>query len=443
MSMERRPGDGAWHGSIRRSTARLVGGGLFLAMALTLALPTGAVGGLVLLICSIVYLTRYQREPDPSTISRYELLFLGSLILYPLAVALNCLIFVDPIQGRYFDNPSRFLLALPVYWAIRKSRITSEPLVMGAITGASIAGILAIYQNTFLEYDRSYGFANSISFAHITLLLICIALIPVSLPVFWRPLRVCGVVLGMIALFFSQTLGAWIAIPVLVFLMRAWFYDHYKINRWWIAVVAVASVGLLFLISHMRFTTEHEGISRQNLIQLEESRWLASVIPYAPVICRIELWQAGSIFFSRHPWLGIGFEQYGSEVRKLQEEGSISFTGCVLAGSGDHGIVTMHAHNDFIEIGVTMGGPAIFTYLLPLLLIFYLGHYCCRRHEHDMGIILKVCAVGHGMFSLTQSQFQHNVSTTFFILTAVNLVALAMNRLETGKCPHAKNILSR
>ena len=417
--------------------------GMFLAMALTLALPTGAAGGLVLLVCSIVYLTRYQHQIDLHTTSRHEFLFLGSLFLYPLAVVVSCLALVDPILGRHFDNPLRFLLALPIYWAIRKSGITPDALVIGAITGASIAGILAIYQGTILEYDRSSGFTNSISFAHITLLLICIALIPVSLPVFWHRLRACGVGLGMIALFLSQTLGAWIAIPALVFLMRAWFYERYKMNRWWIAVVAVASIGLLFLIFQMKFSTEHERIPRQNLIQLEESGWLASIVPYTPAICRAELWKAGWTFFSRHPWTGIGFDQYGSEVRKLQEEGSTSFTGCVLAGSGGHGTITMHAHNDFIEIAATMGGLAISTYLLPLILIFYIGHYCCRRHEYDMGTILKVCAVAHGIFSLTQSQFQHNISTTFFILTAVTLVALAMNRIETGKCPYAKNTRSR
>lgn len=47
-----------------------------------------------------------------------------------------------------------------------------------------------------------------------------------------------------------------------------------------------------------------------------------------------------------------------------------------------------------------------------------------------MGIILKIYAVGHGIFSLTQSQLNHNVSTTFLAFTAVSLVALAVNRLE-------------
>ena len=181
--------------------------GLFSATALTLTLPTGAGGGSVLLICSIVYLAVRRRQPGPHPAERRELLFLGSMTLYPLAVALNCLAFVEPIQWRYFDNPSRFLLALPVYWAIRKSRAMPDALVMGAITGASIAGVLALYQWVFLGHERSSGFSNALPFAHITLLLVCIAMIPIPLSGPWPRLRIFGVASGVVAIFFSQTLG--------------------------------------------------------------------------------------------------------------------------------------------------------------------------------------------------------------------------------------------
>ena len=400
--------------------------GLFSAMALILALPTGGGGGLVLLICSIVYLAVRRRQPGPHLAGRYELLFSGCMILYPLVVVLNCLVLVEPILWRYFDNPSRFLMALPIYWAIRKSRITPGAMVMGAITGASIAGIYAIIQWTILDHERSSGFTNALPYAHITLLLICIALIPTPLPGVWRRLKICGVALGVAALTFSQTLGAWAAVPVLVFLMMKWFFTYYNTNKWWNTAIAIILTGLLFMTIEIKTMPNiHEAPPRNEVIESERRGWLLSVLP-VQIVCRIELWEAGWIFFSRHPWSGIGFGRYQAEAERLQEEGAMSFAGCIHGGYGS----LKHAHNDFVQIGATLGGPAILTYLLPLIFVYCMGRYCCRRHDYEMGVILKVYAVGHGIFSLTQSQLNHNISTTFFAFTAVSLVALAVNRLE-------------
>ena len=405
--------------------------GLFSATALTLTLPTGAGGGSVLLICSIVYLAVRRRQPGPHPAGRRELLFLGSMTLYPLAVALNCLVSVEPIQWRYFDNPSRFLLALPVYWAIRKSRAMPDALVMGAITGASIAGVLALCQWVFLGHERSSGFSNALPFAHITLLLVCIAMIPIPLSGPWPRLRIFGVASGVVAIFFSQTLGAWVAIPILALLMMKWILVHYEMDkRWGVAIVAVLA-GLLLLVLEMKvMPMVHVEAPRQETVGSERGGRLFSTVP-AQVACRIELWRAGWTFFSRHPWFGIGFGRYQTEAKALQEKGTISFIGCIR---GRYETLT-HAHSDFVQIGATLGGPAILAYLLPLILLYCMGRYCCRRNDHEMGIILKVYAAGHGIFSLTQTQLNHNISTTFFAFTAVSLAALAANRLEAEGRP--------
>ena len=409
--------------------------GLFLAMALVLALPTGAVGGGVLLVCSIFCLAVHRRRAAERLDGRYELLFLGSMILYPLAVALNCLVLVEPIQWRYFDNPSRFLMALPIYWAIRKSRATPEAMIMGAIVGASIAGIHAILQWTILDHERSSGFTNALPFAHITLFLICIALTPISLPGIWRRLRILGAALGVAALVFSQTLGAWAAAPILVFMMMRWAFVHYNMRKWWSAAIVITLTGLLFMTVEMRSMAYlSEETPRQDMVESEWKERIPSIHPVSSV-CRIELWKAGWIFFSRHPWFGIGFDRYRTEAIKLQEEGTMSFSGCIRGGYGS----LKHAHNDFVQIGATMGGPAILAYLLPLIFIYWVGRRCCRRHDDAMGIILKVYAVGNVVFSLTQSQLNHNVSTTFFAFTAVSLVALAVNRIETEGRSRAGN----
>ena len=394
--------------------------GIFSAMALVVVLPTGAGGGLVLLICSTIYLIHCRHQHDSRIFAKYEFWFLGSMVLYPLAVVVNSIAFVEPISGRYFDNPSRFLLALPIYWAIRKSQIMPDALVMGASVGAAGAGVLAIYQ--WAIHDHVNGFTNPIPFSQITALLICIASIPVSISRIWRRIRIVGVVLGIIAVYLSDILGAWIGIPIILWLAMEWFPGKNGKSRWRLilAVVSIAGLLLFFFQDRINPATNEDIWNWKDIIESDS---------FASTACRLELWRAGWRFSTEHPWFGIGFGQYGTRARELQKKDPESFATCVRRGYPR----LAHAHNDFIEIAATMGRPSILTYLIPLILIYGIGHHCCRRRVNDMGVILKIYAASQGIFSLTQSQFNHNISTTFFAFTAVSLVALACNLMEHRK----------
>ena len=399
--------------------------GIFSAMALVPILPTGAGGGLIFLLCSIIYLTRrHHGQSNVRLIPKYEILFLGSMFLYPSVMVLNCLLFTDPINARYFDNPSRFLLALPIYWAIRKSQIMPTSLIMGAIIGATGCGILAIYQWTTggMGDIRAYGLTNAISFADITLLLVCIASVPVSLSKVWTWLRICGMGLGITAVFLAQTLGAWIAVPVLIWLMTEWFFNDRHEFKKRCALTAVIVVGLLLVVPQTKLTSA----VTEMLHYWKNPSKTESVVYSASVRCRLELWRAGWILFSDHPWSGIGFGNYKSRVDQLEEEGRISAIPCIRASYAS----MKHAHSDFVHLGATMGVPGILAYLLPLTFLYSIGYHCCRQHDYTMGVTLKIFAVGQGIFSLTQSQLHHNISTSFFALTAMSLVALSFNHLK-------------
>lgn len=403
--------------------------GVFSAMALALVLPTGAGGGLILLVCSIAYLVCCRNQSDPLVLARYELCFLGSMTLYPLAVVFNNLASVEPITWRYFDNSVRFLIALPVYWAIRKSRITFDTLVMGAIIGAAGAGILAMYQWMILGDERPNGFTNELPFSHISMFLICIALTPISLSRTWYWLKICGIGLGIFAVLLPQVRGTWVALLILIWLITDWFPNRQAKRKWRAVSAVVFAAGLLLLAFHMQLISlvNEETRYQEDTVESKQSGRIVSAY------CRLDLWRAGWILFSEHPWSGVGFGQYGSEARKLEEAGRVHLTSCIHADYES----LKHAHNDFVQIGATMGGPSILAYLLPLIFLYVTGHHFCRQHARDVGVVLKLYAVGQGLISLTQSQLNHNISTTFFAFTAVSLVALAFNRIEARKrlCP--------
>ena len=152
--------------------------GMFLAMTGVLILPGGAASALILLVCSIAYLIDGRPEWRLYTLTKYELWFLASITLYPIVVAFNVFVFVDPVAWRYFDGPSRFLFALPIYLAIRMSHATPDAVVRGAIIGSACAGLLSGYQFVVLGDPRPGGFVNPVSFSSIALLLVCMALVP-------------------------------------------------------------------------------------------------------------------------------------------------------------------------------------------------------------------------------------------------------------------------
>ena len=422
--MGRREGPG-------RNGAKWVDVGMFLAMASMLVSPTGALGGTAMLACSLLYLTYQHGHGDRRPLARQELWFLGSVTLYPLVAVLHRLASDDPGAWHYLDNPSRFLLALPIYWAIRNARATRDALVTGAIVGVSAAGMLSVYQWGILDYAAPRGHTNAIPFSHILTLLICVALIPTPLPGRWKLLRAAAVGIGLVSLLLAQVRGAWIAIPILLLLMTGWFPERKPWIRTLAASAAIAVMtGVLLAVpfTHARVVNTIDNVSAY---LLDTSEPVSIESPDYSIYCRFELWRSAWELFSARPWTGNGFGQFEPEVDRLMASGLASRTACDSASYPS----MSHAHNDWMELGAEMGIPGIMTYLLPLVIIYAVGRRCCRNRRNVIGVSLKIYAVGQGILSLTQTQLSHNLTTTFFVFMAVVLVALAFNEMDAEERP--------
>ena len=395
--------------------------GLFSAMAFILVVPTGGASASVLLACSLAFLMfRNSRHFAGMHIGTRERWFIASMALYPVTVGLSFLLNARPISWNFLDNPSRFLLALFIYYAIRRSRITPVGLVTGSIVGATGAGVLAIFQWTALDMPRPGGFVNPIPFGDIAVLLIFMASIPISLPKPWRLLRFPGIGLGVAAVILAQARGAWVAIPFLAWLAMEWYpgrcYDIVK--RCALVIIVGGPLSIAFLV-----------LSKSTIVTSGSLHDPLSLIRIDSLVTRIETWEAAWTLLSEYPWTGVGVGQYAVEARMLLETSGLSPEQLLSA--------TSHAHNDYLHLGATMGIVGIVSYLLPVILIYLVGRYLCYQECSTMGVMLKMFAVGQGIFSLTQTQLSHNISTTFFATTAVCLVALGFNDLRRIQ-PHAR-----
>ena len=410
---------GAMRASLGPSATGWMDAALFAAAASVLVLPAGAAGGLVLLACSVAYLTRDWSVPRRNPLHLRELLFIGALLSYPVLAALNVFALVEPVRWRYFDDPSRFLMAIPIYVALRRARSPPAAFVQGSILGVAGAGLLAGYQFFVLENPRPGGFMNPVSFSNIALLLICISLMPVELPRTWRRLRVAAVVLGGVAVVLANSRGAFLAVPILALAISPWFYSRRPRLKKWVVLVPVTFMGILLLIPH----------TQQRIVQATAAELTSLREPggsLTSVSERLERMKAAWLMFEKHPWFGVGHGQYFSELRKLNREGLVGD----IAASGTH------AHNNYLHLAAEMGAAGLAVYLLLLLCIFETGRYCRRRGVDNVGVMLMAFAIGQGIFSLTDTQFSINITCTFFAMASAVLVALAFNAIERDRPEH-------
>ena len=388
--------------------------GLFLAMALVLVLPTGAGSAFLLLACAFIFLmSRRGEHTIRRRLFRYEHWFIATMTLYPLAIVSSILYHNRSFEWHHFDSPARFVLALLVYRAIRDSEATPVGLVSGSIVGGLGAGTIAIVQWTLLDVPRPGGFTNPIPFADIALLLAVIALAPVSLPRTWATLRPIGICFGLVAVALAQTKGAWLAIPVLTWVAMGWFRGR-RARNMANGAKAVVVGSILFVIAlHVSGLT----IPAVNLLHKFNIN-----LRLGSLLTRMETWQAAWALFIDQPWTGVGIGQYANHAEPLIQAANLPPE---LMSSA-----LTHAHNDFLHLAATMGMLGIAAYLFPLALTYLSGHYLYRRQCCTMGILLKLFTIGQAVFSMTQTQLSHNISTTFFAMTAVCLMALGFNDLQ-------------
>ena len=420
---------GPMRASLGPSATGWMDAALFAAAASVLVLPAGAAGGLVLLACSVGYLIRDWSEPRRSPLRLRDFLFIGAMVAYPVLAASNVFALVEPVRWRYIDDPSRFLMAIPIYVALRRARSTPTAFVQGSIVGVAGAGLLAGYQFLVLEDPRPGGFMNPISFSNVALLLICVSLMPVELPRAWRWLRVSAVILGGIAVVLANTRGSFLAVPILALAMTPWFYRRRPHLKKWSVLIPVIFVGILLLIPH----------TQQRIVQATAAELTSLHDPDALLTStseRLERMKAAWLMFEEHPWFGVGHGQYPFEFQKLNRAGLV----------GDVATTGLHAHNNYLHLAAEMGVAGLAVYLLLLFCIFEAGRYCCRHGSDNVGVMLKAFAIGQGIFSLTDTQFSINITCTFFAMASAVLVALAFNAVErdspdlrTGRPETARN----
>jgi len=151
---------------------------LGLMPALTLSVPHGgSIAAMTIFVFSLLVII--QEKTISFRLNKHEKILIFALILLPSIIASDVLI--RDLRFRYFDFFLRFILVIPVFFAIKQIKVSIYPLVHGIIIGAVLTGLTAIYQyvtsdvlyneRVFGDAFNVHGYVMKVSYGNISLLL--------------------------------------------------------------------------------------------------------------------------------------------------------------------------------------------------------------------------------------------------------------------------------
>lgn len=234
-------------------------------------------------------------------------------------------------------------------------------LVLGGFI-SSIYGIMQHFGANIMSYTlnvtRSYSFFRNPNFFGAYLILVVMAGAVLYVLANTRKSAAAWFIFTLtayIALIYSETRGAWLGLAagVVLFAVFSWA----KINRIRFVSLILAFIFIFGLIS----IEGGNHLSRMASLDNEVVKFIDGDVLTASG--RGYVWQESLPLVKEYFWLGSGPDTFG---RVFPQDGFIYWD---------------KAHNEFLQIAVTMGTPALLIYMAGLLLVFLKSFGAVRKSE--------------------------------------------------------------
>lgn len=374
---------------------------LFLLGALHLVVPSGySIGAFLLLFIGL-----YSLRPLSyfnTRLSVQDLWILTALALFGLNGIFDAL--YHHASNSSYDKASRFLFAIPVYFALRKYPPRLEWLWAGLVTGSIATCILASWQFWGLQLPRATGHTHAIQFGNLSMLsgFFCLAGLGWAAQLStqkkrktWLILLALGAALGLLSSLLSGSRGGWISIPFVLLILAKAYHSFFPI-RFKISA-AFAAIALAIGLYH----TPVLNIQDRVQAAFHDIELYQQGQTYTSLGARFEMWKAALLLAKERPFLGWGKDQMQPAMQALAAQGQVN----AVVNEFNH------AHNEFLDILAKRGLLGLlalgFMYLVPIrLFASYLSHpNLSTRALATAGMILPVAYMD---FGLSQAFLSHN-----------------------------------
>jgi len=365
------------------------------------ALYYAAISLVILGLCAFILRT----EPQP--LSKLEKIMIFTWLFYPLFTALDFWLRTGWLWTQ-FQEPSRFILVLPIYLVVRRFGLSQNALKWGVFLGATVAGFWAFYQKQELGMSRTHGGTSGLkaAFGDISLLLgvMSVALFQPhwSKDKRWWLIVLLSLSLGLFASLASGTKGGWISAPILCWVMVG--LARYPTYTKRFIVLAVMVTGAVLVWYFSPFIQARVGnIPLAVMTYLDTGQ-----VTDGSASIRLALWHAATLVFIDNPFFGVGPSNFDAAKLPYIQAGLLP----EIVGQYDA------AHSQFFDTLHESGifGPMMVFSIYGAFIVFCRQYVTQNKALATSGILL---ALGFIDFGLVEMIWDINNAGVFFTVMMV------------------------
>jgi O-antigen ligase len=358
---------------------------------------------------------------------RHGLTFCIALCGPVAAVALSTLSHGHPLF-RAWDSPSRFLLAIPIFLALRRA---PPRIFVWADLSFALGAMSALALGLFMPRDWGSGrigsaFLNPIHFGDLALALGVLSAIALNWwrkdSVLWRAIKIAGLFAGVATSLLSGARGGWAAIP-LVALLIVWELGRNKPFYW--KVLMPVTVALLFGLVYGLSGTVRERVDEvsSDLTQYTQGHRDTSVG------IRLQLYEAASTLIAEHPVLGLGGDGFRDEMTSMAKQGALTPTAAQFGEGEVHNQLLAYMAN----YGIVGGLALLAIYIVPAV-FFAAKLKSASRTTRRTALMGLSFVLMFFVFGLTVETFDLK-STVSFYATVLAVLAAISDRTDAKSAP--------
>lgn len=394
----------------------IIGALILLLPACALVVDHGASAPFTLLVLIALFVLPFL--PGKQVLKRDEIiLLLSCAAFFVWAIISMYLSGINDDALKRINVYSRFFTFIPVYFLIRRCRLSVEWLAAGVIVGAISSGLYAIVEIAlnFESYSgRASGARHPVYFGSLSLLMACMSLafVRVVRGVWWKTAIGIAFVMGLIASIFSGTRGAWVAFPVLALVL---LWQHWPQIGLLQRKILLA---LMFLIPAILFLIPATNVSDRFDEAVEDVRkYKQGITVRTSVGQRIEMWRAALDMIKNNAIIGAGTGSYNSYAAKL------------VAQQGYNESITLfgNPHNEYLNVAATRGIIGLLLLFMVFIVPVTFFYKRCRVGDDrvcacaTVGILI---VVAYSVHSLSASPFERVLPITFYVFFIYTCAAL-------------------
>jgi len=272
---------------------------------------------LAILLISLLGLWVTRKETAPIW-QGWEKWWVFSLLLFFGLIVLDVLMGHGDIS--VLDSPSRLILAVPVFFYVRKVGVDVNSVWVGSAIGSVLAGGYAYYQYMVLGVNMAEGFTSHIYFGQVVLILTLFSLVGLmmSKDLWIKGLLIVAVIIGFYAVLMSGSRGGWVAIPAVMILFLSLKTSKPAFGK------KIIFTGIVLSILYAAYQAPQLPVKSRvdaavnNVIAYYQEDKVNTSSGF-----RLEMWKAAWLMTEDSKFLGVGEAQYHSNVVRLIEEGKV------------------------------------------------------------------------------------------------------------------------